>query len=116
MTTTAEATCTPTVAGEQQMIPRSDAEELARLIKALADPTRVQILSLIRASPERAACVCDLTEPLGFSQPTVSHHLKILVDAGILERERRGAWAWFSVREGQAQETSRLIAELLGAF
>lgn len=74
---------------------REDAEQLARLLKAVADPARLQLLSLIQAAPDGETCVCNLIEPLGLSQPTVSHHLKVLVDAGILERERRGTWAYF---------------------
>ena len=69
----------------------------ALLLKAVADPVRLQLLSLIRASPSGEACVCHLTGPVGLSQPTVSHHLKVLVAAGLLEREKRGVWAWFRV-------------------
>lgn len=72
-----------------------EAEQSARVFKALADPARVKLLSLIASSPTGEACVCELTAPLGLTQPTVSHHLKTLVDAGLLERERRGTWAWF---------------------
>lgn len=78
-------------------LPRDEAERLARLLRAVADPTRLQLLSLIEASPAGEACVCDLSEPLDLSQPTVSHHLKILVDAGLLQREKRGVWAWYSL-------------------
>jgi ArsR family transcriptional regulator len=74
---------------------RPEAERLARLLKAVADPARIQLLSIVHASPEGEACVCDLTESLGLTQPTVSHHLKVLTDAGILTRERRGTWAYF---------------------
>lgn len=104
--------CTPTEAGAVPLA-RDEAEDMAKVMKALADPTRLQILTLIRAAPEQSACVCDLTDPIGFSQPTISHHLKILVDAGILQREKRGAWAWYSVRESQARECSELIGSLL---
>ncbi|WP_369800041.1 ArsR/SmtB family transcription factor [Modestobacter sp. Leaf380] len=76
------------------------ATELAHVLKALADPARLRLLSLIADSPTAAACVCDLTEPLGLSQPTVSHHLKVLVDAGLLDREKRGVWAWYSAVPG----------------
>jgi len=76
---------------------RDDAEELARLLKAVADPVRLQLLSFIHAAPGNEACVCDLTRAVGLSQPTVSHHLKILSDAGFLTRERRGPWAWFAL-------------------
>ncbi|MEO9324164.1 metalloregulator ArsR/SmtB family transcription factor [Nocardioides sp. C4-1] len=72
-----------------------DAERLARAFKALGDPTRVRLLSLIAASPGREACVCDLVDPVGLSQPTVSHHMKLLVDAGLVVREQRGRWAFY---------------------
>ena len=75
----------------------SRSEEIARAFKALSDPNRVRLLSLIAASADATACVCDLTEPLGLGQPTVSHHLKILVDAGLLAREKRGVWAYYSL-------------------
>ncbi|GAA1502702.1 metalloregulator ArsR/SmtB family transcription factor [Terrabacter terrae] len=74
---------------------REEAERRANLLKALADPVRLQLLSIISASPNQEACVCDMTEAVPVSQPTVSHHLKTLVDAGIVTRERRGTWAWF---------------------
>ncbi|KRF40252.1 helix-turn-helix transcriptional regulator [Terrabacter sp. Soil810] len=74
---------------------RTEADRRAALLKALADPVRLQLLSIISASPGCEACVCDMTEAVQVSQPTVSHHLKTLVDAGILSRERRGSWAWF---------------------
>lgn len=76
------------------------ARDLARVFKALGDPTRVQLLSLVAAHDGAEACVCDLTDPVGLSQPTVSHHLKILVDAGLLAREQRGRWAYYSVVPG----------------
>ncbi|WP_110180752.1 ArsR/SmtB family transcription factor [Nocardioides solisilvae] len=72
-----------------------EAQRLARTFKALGDPTRVRLLSLIAAHPEREACICDLTDPVGLSQPTVSHHMKQLVDAGLVEREQRGRWAFY---------------------
>ena len=74
---------------------RPEAERLAKLLKAVADPARLQLLSIIHAAPDSEACVCDLIDPLGLSQPTVSHHLKVLTDAGVLTRERRGYWAYF---------------------
>src|SRR5829696_7683704 len=73
------------LAGEP--IERADAERLAGVLKALADPARLRLLSLIQSAPEGEACVCDLTAPLGLSQPTVSHHLRILTEAGV-ERTR----------------------------
>lgn len=74
---------------------RDQAEATAALLKAVADPVRLQLLSLIRAAENHEACVCDLTPAVGLSQPTVSHHLKVLTEAGLLTRERRGTWAWF---------------------
>ena len=71
------------------------AERLASSLRVVADPARLRLLSLIGAAGE--VCVCDLTDVLGLSQPTVSHHLKVLTDAGLLEREQRGRWAYFRV-------------------
>lgn len=78
----------------------SEAAHLATMFKALADPTRVRLLSLIAATPGQEACICDLTDPVGLSQPTVSHHMKKLVDAGLAEREQRGRWAYYRVVPG----------------
>jgi ArsR family transcriptional regulator, arsenate/arsenite/antimonite-responsive transcriptional repressor len=75
----------------------AEAEATAGLFKALADPHRVKILNLLATSPE-PVCVCEFTGPLGLSQPTVSHHLKKLVQAGLLDREQRGTWAYYSLR------------------
>ena len=87
-----------------------EAEDLARRLKALAEPTRLRILSLVATSPGGEACVCQLVGPLGVSQPTVSHHLRVLTDAGVLRREQRGTWAWFSVdRESLGALSSALV-------
>jgi ArsR family transcriptional regulator, arsenate/arsenite/antimonite-responsive transcriptional repressor len=85
-------TCTPVTGGA---LDPAAAGRLARIFKALGDPTRVRLLSLIAASGE--ACICELTEPVGLSQPTVSHHMKQLVDAGLVTREQRGKWAFYRV-------------------
>ena len=82
----------------------ASADELAGLLKALADPVRLRLVSLIACSPDGEACACDLVEPMGKSQPTVSHHLSQLVKAGLLEREQRGKWAWFSVRRDRVEQ------------
>lgn len=71
------------------------AERLAGVLKALAEPTRLRLVSLIAGHDGAEACVCDLTAPVGLTQPTVSHHLKILVEAGLLERAQRGKWAYY---------------------
>jgi ArsR family transcriptional regulator len=75
----------------------STAGELAAAFKVLADPARLRLLSMVATAPAGEACACDLVLPLGRSQPTVSHHLTMLVDAGLLTRERRGKWAWYRV-------------------
>jgi ArsR family transcriptional regulator len=72
-----------------------DAAVLASRLKAVADPARLRLVSLVLASPGQEACICDLTGPLRLSQPTISHHMKVLVDAGLLTREKRGRWAYF---------------------
>lgn len=77
-----------------------DAAELAKGFAALADPVRLHLLSLIRSAGEAGACVCDLVEPVGRSQPTVSHHLKVLRDSGLVAAERRGTWAWYHAVPG----------------
>ena len=79
------------------VLPRRDADELSILLKAVADPVRLQLLSIIRAAEAHEACVCDLTDAVELSQPTVSHHLRVLTEAGLLTRERRGSWAWFTL-------------------
>ncbi|MGI8695357.1 MAG: ArsR/SmtB family transcription factor [Mycobacteriales bacterium] len=75
----------------------AEAERLARIFKALGDPTRVRLVSLIAAHEGAEACVCDLTAPVELTQPTVSHHLKQLVDAGLITREQRGRWSYYRV-------------------
>ncbi len=91
-----EVCCSPVARGA---LDAAQAEHLAKVFKALADPTRVRLLSMIAAQPEREACICDLIEPVGLSQPTVSHHMKQLVDAGLVTREQRGRWAFYRVVE-----------------
>lgn len=98
--------CSPIVG--EVMSPGS-AEALASSLKALADPTRLRLVSLVAAHEGQEACVCDLTEPVGLSQPTVSHHLKILVDAGILGREQRGRWAYYRLNAEALGEVAGLI-------
>lgn len=85
-----------------------DAVGLAGVLKAIADPARLRVISMLAASGE--ACVCDLTEPLGLSQPTVSHHLKTLTDAGLVRREKRGVWAYFSLVPGALDGIGRLLS------
>jgi ArsR family transcriptional regulator len=89
---------------------QSDAADLASTLKALADPTRLRILSLIAAQPEAEACVCHLTEPIGLSQPTMTHHLQILHGAGILERDKRGAWVYYKIVPDRLEEVRSALA------
>lgn len=89
------ACCSPTTG---QVLDQAEANRLAGVLKALAEPNRLRLVSLIAANTATGAtCVCDLIEPVGLSQPTVSHHLKVLTDAGLLEREQRGKWAYYSL-------------------
>ena len=87
------------------------AEQLAAAFKVIAEPARLRLLSLIASKPDGEACVCDLIEPLGLSQPTVSHHLKVLYEAGLLERERRGLWVYYRVVPARLQ----VLRDALGA-
>lgn len=95
VTATDESACCAAVT--EGVMGAEDAKRLARMFKALGDPARVRLLSMIAAHPDAEACVCDLTEPVGLSQPTVSHHLKQLVDAGLVTREQRGKWAYYAI-------------------
>jgi ArsR family transcriptional regulator len=104
----AEACCAPLL---REPITASQAAGLARLLKALADPTRLRLVSMVAAHEGGEACVCDLTAPLGLTQPTISHHLKILVDAGIFSRDKRGVWAYYALRP----DALRALADVLGA-
>lgn len=87
----------------------AEAEATAKLFRALADPARVRLVNILAVSGQ--VCACELTAPLGLSQPTVSHHLKKLTDAGLLEREQRGRWAYFSINE-EAMERLAGLADL----
>lgn len=99
--------CCPTGLGSP--IDRESAEELAVLLKAVADATRLQIIALLRTSTDCAACVCDIAEHVGLSQPTVSHHLRILAAAGIVKAEKRGYWTWYSLRRTRLAELSAVL-------
>ena len=87
--------CCGSVRGE--LLAEGDAELLARSFSALADPVRLRLLSMVAASGDREVCACDLVEVSGRSQPTVSHHMRILVDAGLVGREKRGLWVWYRI-------------------
>jgi ArsR family transcriptional regulator len=101
--------CAPLAA---DVLSDAEAAATAELFKALADPARVRIVNLL-ASAGEPVCACNLNEPVGLSQPTVSHHLKKLVEAGLLEREQRGKWAYFSLRPDAAEKLAT-VADLKG--
>jgi ArsR family transcriptional regulator len=89
----------------------AQAEQIAPLLKALADPARLRLLSLVASHQDGEACVCDLTEAFELSQPTISHHLKVLHDAGLLDREKRGVWVYYRART----EAMSALGELIGS-
>ncbi len=95
-----------------QTLAPEHADDLARSLKALADPARLRLISMIAAAENQEICACDFTEPLGLSQPTVSHHLRILVEAGYLDREKRGTWAWYRIVPGSLDSVARLLVSV----
>ena len=103
------ACCAPLTAAT---LSAEQAEATATVFKALADPARVRIMNLLANSSE-PVCVCDFITPLGWSQPTVSHHLKKLTDVGLLEREQRGKWAYYSLN-GEAAQTLAAVVDMKG--
>ncbi len=98
--------CSPITGG---VMSDDEATSLAAKFKAMSDPTRLRLLSLVAATANGEACVCDLNEPLDLSQPTVSHHLKILTTAGFLTRSKRGTWAYFKLVPGALDRVSQLL-------
>ncbi len=102
-----EACCVPVI---EETLSVAEADDLASVFKALADPVRLRLLSMIASVPEGEVCACDLTKPLDRSQATVSHHLSVLVNAGLITREQRGKWAWFQVAIDQRD----LVRTVLG--
>jgi len=93
----------------QEPLRPADAEQLATTLKALADPARLRLLSIVASSEGAEACVCDLIDPIGLSQPTVSHHLKVLTEAGFLTRSKRGTWAYYRLVPDALEQISRLL-------
>lgn len=102
-----ESCCEPVLA---EVLSEDQAEDLAASLRVLADPARLRLLSLVAAAEPGEACVCDLVEPVGRSQPTVSHHLSVLTEAGLLQREKRGRWVWYRV----VPERLAVLREALG--
>lgn len=99
--------CPPVLDGVLEV---AEAEQLARQLKALAEPNRLRLLSIVAAHETQEACVCDLTGPVGLTQGTVSHHLKVLVDAGLLTREQRGRWAYYAIVPSSLEHIATAIS------
>ncbi len=102
--------CPPPALVLEDRIGRRRAEESARIFRALGDSGRLRLLSFLSGQPGGEACVCNLTRPLGLSQPTVSHHLRVLTEAGLLERERRGTWMYYRLRLERLAELRAALA------
>jgi ArsR family transcriptional regulator len=101
------ACCAPLT---REPLTQDQADQIAPLLKALADPVRLRLMSLIASHEGGEACVCDLTGPFDLSQPTISHHLKVLHDAGLLDRDKRGVWVYYRART----EALTALATLIG--
>lgn len=104
-----EPSCAPVVPSRTLL---EEAQTLATSFKALADPTRVNLLCMVATHEASEACVCDLTEPTGLSQPTISHHLKILVEAGLLHRTKRGVWSYYTLVPGALDKLAGALIRL----
>ena len=102
----AAACCSPLT---RDAMTQAQADDLAKSLKAIADPARLRLISIIAASEGQEACVCDLTEPLNIGQPTVSHHLKVLTEAGFVTRSKRGTWAYYKLVPGALDSLARLL-------
>lgn len=100
------ACCSPLM---QEPLSMEQAERIAPLVKALADPVRLRLLSLVASHAGGEACVCDLNDAFDLSQPTISHHLKVLHEAGLLDRTKRGVWVYYAVRREVLADVAALI-------
>jgi ArsR family transcriptional regulator, arsenate/arsenite/antimonite-responsive transcriptional repressor len=103
------AACCPPLSAEP--LSREQAEQVAPLLKALADPVRLRLMSLVASHPGGEACVCDLNEAFNLSQPTISHHLKVLHDAGLLDRDKRGVWVYYRARTQALASLGALLSD-----
>ena len=101
------ACCTPLSDGA---LDEADAELLAGVFKVLADPARLRLLSMVAAAGDGEVCACDLVEPIGKSQPTVSHHMSVLVEAGLVTREKRGKWAWYRLDADRLEQVRAALS------
>jgi ArsR family transcriptional regulator, arsenate/arsenite/antimonite-responsive transcriptional repressor len=104
--TDVSACCAPLT---REPISAAEAVDLAAQLKAIADPARLRLISMVAAHDDQEACVCDLTEPLGLTQGTVSHHLRVLVDAGIFTRDKRGTWAYYRLVPGALDSIASVL-------
>ena len=103
------ACCSPLV---QEPMSVEQAEQVAPLLKAIADPVRLRLLSLVASCADQEACVCDLNEAFDLSQPTISHHLKVLHEAGLLDREKRGVWVYYRARTDALADVGALLGSV----
>jgi ArsR family transcriptional regulator len=103
------ACCTPPAG---QALDAAAAERLAAVLKVLAEPTRLRLLSLVAAHQDGEECICNLTDLVGVAQPTVSHHMKLLVEAGLLDREQRGKWAYYRLVPGALDTLTTMLARV----
>jgi ArsR family transcriptional regulator len=101
------AACCPPLS--QEPLTADQAEQVAPLLRALADPVRLRLMSLVASHPGGEACVCDLNGAFDLSQPTISHHLKVLHEAGLMDREKRGVWVYYRARTGALASLATLI-------
>jgi ArsR family transcriptional regulator len=101
--------CCPPLSAEP--LSSAQAEHVAPLLKALADPVRLRLMSLVASHPGGEACVCDLTGAFDLSQPTISHHLKVLHESGLLDREKRGVWVYYRARTQALAGLAALIGD-----
>lgn len=109
--TEAVACCSPL---SREPITTEQSERIAPLLKALADPVRLRLLSLVASHEDGEACVCDLNDAFDLSQPTISHHLKVLHEVGLLDRSKRGVWVYYSVRQDALADLGSLIGGVAG--
>jgi ArsR family transcriptional regulator, arsenate/arsenite/antimonite-responsive transcriptional repressor len=102
------ACCSPL---SREPLSQSQADQIAPLLKALADPVRLRLMSLVASHEDGEACICDLNPAFDLSQPTISHHLKVLHDAGLLDREKRGVWVYYRARTEALANLGALIGD-----
>ena len=102
--------CSPVV---REPLTHDQAEQIAPLLKAIADPVRLRLLSLVASHADAEACVCDLNDAFDLSQPTISHHLKVLHESGLLDRTKRGVWVYYSLNRTALADLSHLLGATL---